>query len=106
MDKKPLYQRTVINSLPQVTKKVSKEKPLYQPFKSKAKYKRKSVYVKGLNGKKTKINYGDTRYKLNYSKKARELYDKRSKKIVDGNGNLTYLNKNKSNFWSRKEWNL
>ena len=92
MKEKPLYQRT---------KKVSEEKPLYTPFKSKAKNKIYAIYVM-KDGKRKLINIGDSRYKQNYSKEARDNYLKRSKGIRDGNNNLTYNNKNTANYWARK----
>ena len=38
------------------------KKVLYKPFKSKAKYKKYSVYVKGNKGKPKLIHFGDNRY--------------------------------------------
>lgn len=78
-----------------------KSKPLYKPFRSKAKNKKYSVYVK-KNGKKTLIHFGDKRYRHNYSKKARESYLRRSAGIRDKSGRKTANNKNTSNYWSRK----
>ena len=78
-------------------------KKLYVPFKSKAKNKRFSVYVK-KNGKKTLINFGDKRYKINSSAKARKSYLARSAGIRDKQGRLTKNNKNTANYWSRKMW--
>ncbi len=82
------------------------EKPLYKPFKSKNPRKKMSVYVM-KNGKKTLIHFGLVGYRHNYSKTARESYDKRSKGIRDKSGNLTYKNKNTANYWARKTlWKL
>jgi len=78
-------------------------KELYKPFKSKAKNKKFSVYVK-KNGKKTLINFGDKRYKTNPSAKARKSYLARSAKIRDKKGRLTKNNKNSANYWSRRNW--
>ena len=76
-------------------------KPLYKPFKSKAKNKKMSVYVK-KNGKKTLIHFGQKGYRHNYSKKARELYLRRSSGIRDKSGRKTANNKNSANYWARK----
>jgi TFIIF-interacting CTD phosphatase-like protein len=78
-----------------------KKKQLYKPFKSKAKNKKMSVYVI-KNAKKTLINFGDSRYRHNYSNKARKAYLSRSAGIKDKSGNLTKNNKNSANYWSRK----
>lgn len=79
---------------------------MYKPFKSKAKNKKFSVYVI-KDGKPKLIHFGDSRYDHNYSKEAREAYDKRSKGIRDGKGRLTYKDKNSANYWARKVlWNL
>ena len=79
-----------------------KKKTLYKPFKApKSSKKKMQVYVK-KDGKIRLISFGQKGYKHNYSKKARESYDKRSKGIRDGKGNLTYNNKNTSNYWARK----
>ena len=77
-------------------------KELYKPFKSKAKNKKFSVYVM-KNGKKTLINFGDSRYEdftQHKDKKRRENYLKRAKGIKDKNGNLTWKDKNTANYWS------
>ena len=75
---------------------------LYKPFKSKAKNKKFSVYVM-KNGKKTLINFGDSRF-LDFTQhkdqKRRTSYLKRAKGIKDKNGNLTWKDKNTSNYWS------
>ena len=77
-------------------------KELYKPFKSKAKNKKFSVYVM-KNGKKTLINFGDSRYEdftQHKDKTRRDNYLKRAKGIKDKNGNLTWKDKNTSNYWS------
>ena len=74
---------------------------LYKPFKSTVKGKKYSVYVLDKNKKKKKINFGDSNYRHNYSKKARDAYDKRSKGIRDKENRLSYKNKNSANYWSR-----
>lgn len=84
---------------------MSSDKPLYQPFKSKAKNKKFSVYVKNDKGGKKLIHYGDTRYEdftQHRDPKRREAYLKRSKGIRNKKGELTYLDKNTSNYWSIK----
>jgi len=75
------------------------EKLLYKPFKSKVKNKKFSVYVM-IAGKKRKINFGDTRYRHNYSKKARQNYLARARGIRNKKGRLTYKDKNTANYWS------
>lgn len=82
-------------------------RPLYKPFKSTAKNKKMSVFVINEETKKRKlIHFGDSRYKHNYSKEARESYDKRSK-AIRGKKGLTYNNKNTANYWARKVlWKL
>jgi len=88
---------------------MNKSKPLYKPFKSKAKGKKMSVYVKGKNGKKKLINFGDSKmkdFRQHKDPKRRKAYLARSKGIKDSGGKLTYKNKNSANYWSRKIlWN-
>lgn len=90
------------------------ENPLYKPFKSTAKNKKYSVRVKSVDGKTKLIHFGDIRYqqykdKLGlYSSKnhldstRRKSYLARAKGIKDKNGNLTWKNKNSSNYFSIK----
>jgi len=80
---------------------MKKDKPLYKPFRSKAKNKKYSVYVM-RNGKKTLIHFGDSRYKHNYSASARKSYLARSGGIKDKSGKLTKNNKNSANYWARR----
>ena len=75
-------------------------KELYKPFKSTAKNKKFSVYVK-KDGKTKLIHFGDSRYKHNYSKEARKSYSARSAGIRDGKGRLTKDDRNSANYWSR-----
>jgi len=80
------------------------DKPLYKPFPSKAKGKKYSVMVM-KDGKKKKINFGDSNmkdYRQHKDKDRRKSYLARSAGIRDKNGNLTANNKNTSNYWSRK----
>lgn len=77
------------------------KKTLYKPFRSKAKNKKYSVYVM-RNGKKTLIHFGDSRYRHNYSDKARKSYLARSAGIKDKSGKLTKNNKNSANYWARR----
>ena len=86
-----------------VVKKDNK-KPLYQPFKAKAKGKRMAVYVM-RNGKKKKINFGSTDYSnftQHKNKARRRSYLARSAGIKNRQGNLTKDDKNTSNYWSRR----
>lgn len=80
-----------------------KSKLLYKPFKSKAKGKKMSVYVK-KNGKKTLIHFGQKGYRHNYSKKARESYLRRSARIKNKQGKLTKNDRNSANYWARRMW--
>lgn len=86
-----LYQRT-------------KDKLLYKPFKSKAKNKKMSVFVK-KDGKKKLIHFGDSRYKdftQHGDKKKREAYLKRTAGIKNKQGKLTKDDKNSANYYSRR----
>jgi hypothetical protein len=77
---------------------------LYKPFVSNVKNKKFSVYVKGDNGKKKLIHFGDSRFEdftQHKDKKRQEYYLARTKGIRDKDGNLTYNNKNTANYWSR-----
>ena len=84
------------------------EKKLYQPFPSKAKNKKFSVYVM-KDGKKTLIHFGDSRYEdftQHKDEKRRKAYLARAKGIKDKDGNLTWKDKNTSNYWAVKTlWN-
>ena len=84
------------------------EKQLYKPFKSTAKNKKMSVYVM-KDGVKTLIHFGDSRYEdftQHKDEKRRKAYLSRAKGIKDKEGNLTWRDKNSSNYWSVKTlWN-
>jgi len=79
-------------------------KPLYKPFKSKAKNKKFSVYVM-KDGKKKLIHYGDSRY-LDFTqhkdKERRKSYLLRAKGIRNKKGELTWKDKNSANYYSVK----
>ena len=80
------------------------DKPLYAPFTSKLPSKKFSVYVM-KEGKKKLIHFGDSRmkdYRQHKDKDRRKSYLARSAGIRNKKGKLTYLDKNSSNFWSRK----
>ncbi len=83
------------------------DKPLYKPFKSKAKGKKMSVYVK-KDGKKKLIHFGDSNMKDFRQHKdpvRRKSYLARSAGIKNKKG-LTKNDKNSANYWSRKVlWN-
>ena len=85
------------------------EKQLYKPFKSTAKNKKMSVYVM-KDGVKTLIHFGDSRYEdftQHKDEKRRKAYLSRAKGIKDKEGNLTWRDKNSSNYWSVKTlWNV
>ena len=79
---------------------------LYSPFKSNAKNKRYSVYVK-KDGKVKKINFGDSRYKVffEHKDKARQKnYLARAKGIKNKKGELTWKDKNSANYWAILLW--
>lgn len=76
--------------------------PLYKPFKSKAKNKIFSVYVKGKDGRRKLIHFGDSRFRQDYSKEARKSYLARSAGIRNKDGKLTMNDKNSANYWARK----
>lgn len=93
------------------------DKPLYKPFPSSLKTKKYSVYVKGKNGNKKLIHFGDRNMqhyhdkighynKLDHNdKERRKNYLARAKGITDKNGNLTWKDKNTANWWSvHKLW--
>jgi uncharacterized protein YbcC (UPF0753/DUF2309 family) len=77
-------------------------KPLYKPFKSKAKNKKFSVYVM-KDGKKKLIHFGDSRmqdFRQHKDRKRRASYLARAKGIRDKQGNLTWKDKSSANYWS------
>ena len=80
------------------------DKPLYKPFKSKAKNKKYSVYVmKG--GKKRLIHFGDSRYgqfkdKLGHYSKLDHNDKKRQKNYFSRHGDTN--DKNSAKWWSHK----
>tara|TARA_R110000803_G_scaffold59519_3_gene118189 strand:- start:1999 stop:2271 length:273 start_codon:yes stop_codon:yes gene_type:complete len=81
--------------------------PLYKPFPSKAKNKRYSVRVIGENGKEKIIHFGDSRYQVYYQHKDKarqKSYLARAKGIKNKKGELTYDDKNTSNYWAIKLW--
>ena len=86
---------------------MTEPKQLYKPFKSKAKNKKKSVYVM-KNGKRKLIHFGDSRYRdftQGATKEQRKSYLARAKGIRDKQGNLTANDKNSANYWSiRVSW--
>jgi len=81
------------------------DKPLYKPFKSKAKNKKYSVYVKGKNGKPKLIHFGDKRYgqfkdKLGVYSKLDHNDPKRKKSYYARHGKAT--SKDTAKYWSHK----
>ena len=65
--------------------------------------KKLTVYVRDPDTSEVKqIHFGDTRYRHNYSEKARENYLNRSAGIRDADGNLTKDDPLSANFWSRR----
>ncbi len=81
------------------------DKTLYKPFKSKAKNKKYSVYVKGKNGKPRLIHFGDSRYgqfkdKLGAYSKLDHNDKKRKASYYARHGKAT--SKDSAKYWSHK----
>lgn len=81
------------------------DKPLYKPFKSKAKNKKYSVYVKSKTGGKKLIHFGDSRYqqfkdKLGHFSKLDHNDPKRKKAYYSRHGKAT--SKDTAKYWSHK----
>ena len=81
------------------------KKVLYKPFKSKAKNKKYSVYVKSPSGNPKLIHFGDNRYgqfkdKLGVYKSLDHNDPKRKKAYYDRHGPAT--DKNTAKYWSHK----
>ena len=80
------------------------ERPLYAPFKYTGKGKKKfSVYVKNEKGKTRLIHFGDSNYqdfRQHKDKKRQKSYLARAKGITNKKGELTWKDKNTSNYWS------
>jgi len=78
---------------------------LYKPFKSKAKGKKFSVYVKDGNKKKL-IHFGAKEYgdfrSGTATRDQRDRYLKRAKKILTKEGTPAYLDKNRPSHWAVK----
>ena len=75
---------------------------LYKPFKSSAKDKKFSVYVM-KDGKKRLIHFGNSNYKdftQHKDETRRKSYLARAKGIKNKKGELTWKDKNTSNYWS------
>ena len=78
---------------------------LYKPFKSKAKNKKYSVYVKGKGGKPKLIHFGDSRYgqfkdKLGEYSHLDHNDPKRRKSYYNRHGKATSIDTAK--YWSHK----
>ena len=81
------------------------KKPLYKPVKSTKKGKKGMVYVKGANGGKRLIHFGDSSMKdfTQHKDKARQKsYLARSGGIRNKQNKLTKNDKNTANYWSRR----
>ena len=81
------------------------DKPLYKPFKSKAKHKKYSVYVKGDKGNPKLIHFGDSRYqqfkdKLGEYKNLDHNDPQRKKNYYSRHGQTN--DKNSAKYWSHK----
>jgi len=82
----------------------NKKKPLYKPFDSKVKGKKKSVYVM-KEGKKKLIHFGDSSMKdftQHKDTNRRKSYLARSAGIRNKEGKLTKNDKNSANYWARR----
>ncbi len=82
-----------------------KDKTLYKPFKSKAKNKKYSVYVKNKEGNPKLIHFGDKRYgqfkdKIGEYKHLDHEDPKRKKAYYARHGQTK--NKNSAKYWSHK----
>ena len=78
------------------------DKELYKPFKSTAKNKKFSVYVM-KDGKKRLIHFGSSLhqdFRQHKDEQRRKSYLARAKGIKNKKGELTWKNKNTSNYWS------
>jgi oligoendopeptidase F len=81
-----------------------KDKPLYKPFKSKAKGKKMSIYVM-KDGKKKLIHFGDSNmqdYTQHKDPVRRKAYLARSAGIRNKEGKLTKNDRTSPNYWSRR----
>ncbi len=81
------------------------KKVLYKPFKSKAKHKKYSVYVKGATGKPRLIHFGDNRYghfkdKIGEWSHLDHNDPKRKKNYYSRHGKAT--SKDSAKYWSHK----
>lgn len=81
------------------------KKILYKPFKSKAKNKKYSVYVKGSNGNPKLIHFGDNRYgqfkdKIGDYKHLDHGDKQRRKNYYSRHGKAT--SKDSAKYWSHK----
>ena len=80
------------------------DKPLYKPYKSSKSGKDGMVYVKGKNGNKSLIHFGDSSMANNTSPEAKKSYMARSAGITDKSGKKTASDRNSPNYWSRRNW--
>jgi len=81
------------------------KKPLYKPFKSTKQGKKGMVIVRGKEGKKRLIHFGDSNmkdFRQHKDSARRKNYLERSGGIRDKDGKLTKNNKNSANYWARK----
>lgn len=90
------------------------EHPLYQPFVSRCKGKKYSVYVKSKSGGRKLIHFGAQGYQHYHDrlghyqaldhgdKDRRRRYRARHQKIMLRDGTPAYKNKNQAAYWSMK----
>jgi len=90
-------------------KKFRQHKPLYRPVKSDRPGKKMMVYVRNSQGGTMLKHFGDSNmedFTQHKDEKRRKSYLARAKGIRDKNGNLTWKDKNTSNYWAiRVLWN-
>ena len=83
---------------------MARQETLYQPFPSKNKKYKYSVYVKGPTGKPKLIGFGAVGYRDFRSgtatAKQRDAYQARLKGIKKGDGSLAYKDKDSAAWWS------
>jgi hypothetical protein len=83
---------------------MARQETIYQPFPSKNKKHKYSVYVKGSNGKPKLIGFGapgfgDWRSRTATTKQ-RDAYQARARAIKKGDGSLAYKDKDTPAWWS------
>lgn len=90
--------------MPSAKQTDNQKKPLYKPFKSKAKGKKMSVYVKGPSGNPKLIHFGakgmDDFRSGTATAAQRKSYKARAGGIKKKDGSLAVKDKNSANYWA------